>query len=150
MAVAPRSTICTACGWVYDQVQGDPDGAIAPTLPGKRFHKSGYARFVVPPKRSSSLSQNPPVQIPANAQEQSSGYSGQRPRGYSLARKVRQRDAAIPIVLISADGVRSIPNPCSPMRSPAVTNPTIWCRWKRRHWRKRSRLRSEPAPGLPA
>ena len=28
-----KKYICTACGWVYDQATGDPDGGIPPGTP---------------------------------------------------------------------------------------------------------------------
>ena len=33
---APQRWICEACGYVYDPLEGDPDGGIAPGTP---FHK---------------------------------------------------------------------------------------------------------------
>lgn len=33
MTATSPSYICTACGWSYDPVQGNPDGGIAPGTP---------------------------------------------------------------------------------------------------------------------
>ena len=105
MAVAPRSTICTACGWVYDQVQGDPDGAIAPDTPWEAIPQE----WICPVCGAAKAEFEPFAESAGTNTRKRTGavplvILGSGLAGYSLARKVRQRDAAIPIVLISADG----------------------------------------------
>lgn len=105
MTATSPSYICTACGWSYDPVQGNPDGGIAPGTPWEAISddwmcpvcgagKAEFERYAQPVIETRSRhSQTPPLII-----------LGSGLAGYSLARRVRQRDAAMPIIVITADG----------------------------------------------
>ena len=105
MAVTSPLTICTACGWVYDPAQGDPDGGITPGTPWDAIPDDWMC-----PVCGVSKAQFEPYATSSRATQQT--HPGQAPlvilgsglAGYSLARKVRQLDASMPIVVITADG----------------------------------------------
>jgi len=105
MAVTTPTCICTACGWVYDPVQGDPDGGIAPGTPWETIPKHWIC-----PVCGVSKTEFEPYEAPATtehsrrSQVQPLVIIGSGLAGYSLARKVRGRNASMPITVISADG----------------------------------------------
>jgi rubredoxin---NAD+ reductase len=114
MAPTTQTYICIACGWVYDPEQGDPDGGIAPgtawedipadwVCPVCGAGKGDFEPMEAPQKAAST----------AAAGEAAAAASSEQPHlvvvgsglaGYTLAREVRQRDASLPITVITSDG----------------------------------------------
>jgi rubredoxin-NAD+ reductase len=98
--------ICSACGWVYDPEQGDPDGGIAPGTAWEDIPDD----WVCPVCGVGKEDFEPVEQTTASPQE--SHHTEQPPlviigsglAGYSLAREIRKRDSGLPLVIITSDG----------------------------------------------
>lgn len=128
-----RQYLCRACGLIYDEAEGDPDGGLPP---GTRFEDipddwvcplCGVSKadfeLIEPASRATRLPQLacPPDASPAPSAAPLSaaaeGTVGARSRaeadgvvvigaghaGWQMVRALRERDAALPITLVSAD-----------------------------------------------
>jgi len=102
------SYLCTACGWVYDPEQGDPDGGIAPGTPWEDIPDDWVCPVCGAGKEDFEPVENPSEEVPAAP----AAYAERAPlvivgsglAGYTLAREVRKRDRELPVLLLTADG----------------------------------------------
>ncbi len=107
--------ICKACGLIYDEAQGDADSGLAP---GTRFAdipddwacplcgvgKADFEPHVVagqPQRRSTSPASRPP-QGAATRHQAGTVIVGAGRAGWQMAQALRERDAGMPITLVSA------------------------------------------------
>jgi rubredoxin-NAD+ reductase len=113
MAPAGQSYICIACGWIYDPEQGDPDGGIAPgtawedipddwVCPVCGAGKADFEPMAVPTAKHEEGAVA--VATPMDRDQPPVVIVGSGLAGYSLAKELRQLDAAIPIIVITSDG----------------------------------------------
>jgi rubredoxin-NAD+ reductase len=108
--------ICTVCGWIYDESQGDPDSGIAP---GTRFEDIAEdwscplcgvtkADFITLEAYAAARAQSSPVTRPRRARGQVGGSDavviiGSGIAGWTVAERLREQDAHRPITLITID-----------------------------------------------
>ena len=115
-ATAPyRQYLCTACGFVYDEARGDPDGGLAA---GTRYEdipddwycplcgvgKADFSLYVAPAIASLQARQQPTDAGAPRARRTRAGVVivGGGRAGWQVAEGLRQRDATVPITLVSA------------------------------------------------
>jgi rubredoxin-NAD+ reductase len=116
--------ICEACGFIYDEAKGDPDSGLAP---GTRFDDipddwycplCGLSKSelrLIPEKPAASTST--PTVVKKSSPSKSRGGEdyvvivGAGIAGWSVAEAIREQDAEVPILLISACEGISYPKP---------------------------------------
>ncbi|ATJ91826.1 rubredoxin [Acetobacter senegalensis] len=105
-----RTYICTICGWIYDEAKGDPDSGIAP---GTRFEDipddwycplCGVTKADFELYSPSSPSAQQPIVAPVITRSRTNSIVilGGGTAGWSVARKLRELDATVPITLVTA------------------------------------------------
>lgn len=105
-----RTYICTICGWIYDEAKGDPDSGIAP---GTRFEDipddwycplCGVTKADFELYSPSSPSAQQPIVAPVITRSRTDSIVilGGGTAGWSVARKLRELDATVPITLVTA------------------------------------------------
>ena len=130
-----RQFICRACGFIYDEKDGDPDGGL---VPGTRFEdipedwacplcgvsKQDFDPYEVPASRSSpgrSASRSMDARrtaIPLPSRHRKGVVIvGGGLAGWSVARALRSRDSGIPITLVAADAADVYPKPALSLAS---------------------------------
>ncbi len=100
------SQVCNTCGWVYDPALGDPDGGIAPGTPWQDIPDDWMC-----PVCGAGKDAFEPVGVP-HAPAVPQPHTARTPivivgsglAGYALAKELRRRAPAVPVVLITADG----------------------------------------------
>lgn len=116
---ALRSYICRACGLIYDEAKGDADSGLPP---GTRFEdipddwacplcgvtKADFEPYEVqaPPRRTEANTNAAPVRVQGRAQGQRAEAGivivGAGSAGWQTATALRELDARVPIVIVSA------------------------------------------------
>jgi rubredoxin-NAD+ reductase len=97
--------ICNACGWVYDPAQGDPDGGIAPGTAFEDIPDDWICPVCGVGKEDfEPVADSRPSASDAAGRATPLVIVGSGLAGYGLARELRKRDAARPLVIITADG----------------------------------------------
>ncbi len=114
-----RRFICRACGYIYDEKDGDPDGGLAP---GTRYEDipddwacplCGVSKQDFDPYEGpgSAVSASV-VQLPsAGRAKKGVVIVGGGLAGWSAARALRAKDPDLPITLVAADGADIYPKP---------------------------------------
>lgn len=106
-----RQFICRACGYVYDEAKGDPDGGLAP---GTRFDdipddwacplcgvsKADFEPYVATVVRQAAAAL--PVAMGGARHDPGVVIVGGGRAGWQVAQALRERDAALPITLVAA------------------------------------------------
>lgn len=116
--LAFRQFICRACGYIYDEARGDPDGGLAP---GTRFEAipddwmcptCGVGKAEFEPYNVIALARATQA-APAAARGASAPIviAGAGIAGWSVAKAVRALDAERPILMISGCNARVYPKP---------------------------------------
>ncbi|GAB6040709.1 FAD-dependent oxidoreductase [Endothiovibrio diazotrophicus] len=121
---AYRRWICDACGFVYDEEQGDPDSGLAP---GTRFeeipddwmcplcglNKSELRLLPEAPAAAATPAAAPRAKggAPSRGGDDYVVIVGAGVAGWSVAEAIRERDAARPVLLISSCPGASYPKP---------------------------------------
>ncbi|MHB1228881.1 MAG: FAD-dependent oxidoreductase [Halothiobacillus sp.] len=120
--------ICTVCGWIYNEVEGDPDSGIAP---GTRFEDIPAnwscplcgvtkADFITLEAYAAQRASSGPKTRPRRARGQIGGEDtvviiGGGIAGWTVAERLRERDPERPITLITADDGCIYPKPALSM-----------------------------------
>lgn len=120
--------ICTVCGWIYDENEGDPDSGI---LPGTRFEDipddwscplCGVTKsdFITLDEYAALRAASAPTVRPRRARGQVGGSDavvivGSGVAGWTVAEQIRARDPDRPITLITADDGCVYPKPALSM-----------------------------------
>ena len=121
-----RRFICRACGYVYDEADGDPDGGLAP---GTRYDDipddwacplCGVSKRDFDPydgPASGPVSARPVVRVPSVTRARKGVVNvgvvivGGGLAGWSVARALRSKDPDLPITLVSGDDADVYPKP---------------------------------------
>lgn len=111
-SLAWRQFICRACGLVYDEAEGDPDGGLAP---GTRFEDipddwscplCGVTKADFEPHDAAAVrrpaSTRPPVSSTAARDAEGIVILGAGRAGWEAASALRALDTAVPITIVSA------------------------------------------------
>lgn len=115
-SLAPsRQYICNACGWIYDEAEGDPDSGIAP---GTRFEdipddwacplcgvtKADFSPYVAPSIEALRAQAGASASSWVGSTRGTPGVVivGAGRAGWQAAEALRARDAALPITLVTA------------------------------------------------
>jgi rubredoxin-NAD+ reductase len=110
---AYRKYLCVVCGWIYDEAKGDPDGGLPP---GTRFEDIpddwscplcgvGKADLSLMPDKPVKVVSRPPAIVPgelAKGGHDTIVILGAGIAGWAVAEAIRQQDAEVPILLVSA------------------------------------------------
>jgi rubredoxin-NAD+ reductase len=105
-----RQFICRACGYVYDEAKGDPDGGLPP---GTRFDdipqdwacplcgvtKADFEPYVAPTLQRAA---SPVASTGRGRHDPGVVIVGGGRAGWQVAQALRERDAALPITLVAA------------------------------------------------
>jgi rubredoxin-NAD+ reductase len=105
-----RQFICRACGYVYDEAKGDPDGGLPP---GTRYDdipddwacplcgvtKGDFEPYVAPTVRRAAA---PVAMTGRGRRDPGVVIVGGGRAGWQVAQALRERDAALPITLVAA------------------------------------------------
>lgn len=112
-----KTYICSACGWVYDPEQGDPDGGITPGTPWEEIPDDWICPVCGVGKEDFELVETPSAST--GHHEATAAEGGPLPivivgsglAGYSLAKELRKRSADLPVVMVTADGGEAYTKP---------------------------------------
>jgi rubredoxin-NAD+ reductase len=108
-----RQFICRACGYVYDEAKGDPDGGLPP---GTRFDdipddwacplcgvtKADFEPYVAPTVKRAAAPAAPWVSAGRGRHDPGVVIVGGGRAGWQVAQALRERDATLPITLVAA------------------------------------------------
>jgi len=119
MTDSDTTYICTACGWVYDPQQGDPDGGIPPGTPWEEIPDDWICPVCGAGKEDFEPQQPTPAPGVAASAEPAAADRTASPSlvivgsglaGYTLARELHAQGAG-PLTLITADGGEAYTKP---------------------------------------
>ena len=114
--------LCVVCGWVYDEAKGDPDSGLAPGTRFEDIPDDWYCPLCGVGKADLSLLPDKPVKAVSRPLSSAPGelakgghdtivILGAGIAGWAVAEAIRQHDAEVPVLLVSACDGSVYPKP---------------------------------------